>query len=302
MASDSCNKVTTAAERFSDSPGCQSATAREVRSRPSLAAGGWACVRCGNVNFPQKLFCNMRKCMSPRPLRAWRCKGCGFKESNPLAPRCPECNTARRLSRDDCILVYAHATGEIPFQFQPEAMMAQQLIKAPVGSWVCSACNNVNWPERTRCNGNRCKKARGSEDVLHTQKKRDVLRKYAQELSGPAIPPTLAALQEYAGVHEKGAPVVNSENDSSTVSSGSRSPCCTPAELAEKMITQQRLAELAKVVYIEKEADGRYPDVDDAPPGSWLCVCGNVNWPFRLSCNKLDCGMVRPFLPSHRDA
>ncbi|KAF4710731.1 hypothetical protein FOZ62_012146, partial [Perkinsus olseni] len=61
--------------------------------------------------------------------------------------------------------------------------------------------------------------------------------------------------------------------------------------LAEKMITQQRLAELAKVVYVEKEADGRYPDVDDAPPGSWLCVCGNVNWPFRLSCNKLDCGM-----------
>ncbi|KAF4757061.1 hypothetical protein FOZ63_015059, partial [Perkinsus olseni] len=79
MPSDSCNKVATAAERFPDSPGCQSATAREatVRSRPSLAAGGWECVRCGNVNFPQKLFCNMRKCMSPRPLRAWRCKGCG---------------------------------------------------------------------------------------------------------------------------------------------------------------------------------------------------------------------------------
>jgi len=41
--------------------------------------GDWSCHSCGNVNFADRAFCNMRKCEAPRALGEWQCPACGNK-------------------------------------------------------------------------------------------------------------------------------------------------------------------------------------------------------------------------------
>uniref|UniRef100_A0A7S1MID5 RanBP2-type domain-containing protein n=1 Tax=Alexandrium catenella TaxID=2925 RepID=A0A7S1MID5_ALECA len=38
--------------------------------------GDWLCSQCGNMNFADRAFCNMRKCSAPRQLTDWVCS-CG---------------------------------------------------------------------------------------------------------------------------------------------------------------------------------------------------------------------------------
>merc|ERR1719460_2327861 len=37
---------------------------------------GWQC-ECGNMNFADRAFCNLRKCGKPRVLTDWTCDMCG---------------------------------------------------------------------------------------------------------------------------------------------------------------------------------------------------------------------------------
>jgi len=44
----------------------------------------WSCLKCGNLNFGDRAYCNMRKCGAPKPLperghleQGWQCSACG---------------------------------------------------------------------------------------------------------------------------------------------------------------------------------------------------------------------------------
>ncbi|KAF4677248.1 hypothetical protein FOL47_002487 [Perkinsus chesapeaki] len=256
---------------------------------PTLEGGGWKCIRCKNINFREKLFCNMRKCQSPRPLEPWTCKDCGHEEPNPLAPRCSECSAVRPLTREDCIVIHAHATGDIPLQFQPHSLTVQQFIKAPRGAWICSSCNNVNWPARTRCNGKNCYKSRGTDDLMHTEYVRELF-KVTHESLGESTP---AALQECAGDMADDVPEIELDNDDST--SGSVSPSCASVKVADRLSSQQRLADLVRTLFTET-MPWNSPVAQDSLPGSWICMCGKVNWPSRHSCDRPECSIPRPFI------
>merc|ERR1712046_272451 len=46
----------------------------------------------------------------------------------------------------------------------PSAPSGQREQKPPPGSWVCTACNNVNWPNRETCNAKNCGQPRALVD------------------------------------------------------------------------------------------------------------------------------------------
>ncbi|KAK3243725.1 hypothetical protein CYMTET_46637 [Cymbomonas tetramitiformis] len=42
-----------------------------------------------------------------------------------------------------------------------------------------------------------------------------------------------------------------------------------------------------------REDESKEKKDDPAPDGSWICSCGNVNYPFRTKCNRRNCGLDR---------
>merc|ERR1712118_523762 len=93
-------------------------------------AGSWKCLGCENVNWPKRTTC--KKCELSRE----HADGGPPPSSMLHAP-------ARPMSFGGCGNTYGALTlGPPP---------AQSNGKHPAGSWVCSGCENVNWPMRTTC-------------------------------------------------------------------------------------------------------------------------------------------------------
>lgn len=104
------------------------------------ADGSWTCV-CGNLNYPNRMVCNSRSCGKPRPAPSW---GGAFGYDAPAFQQ------------------PYYAVG-----MQLASMVSagrQQKPKDPPGSWSCTACKNVNWPDRQTCNAKNCGQPRDLVD------------------------------------------------------------------------------------------------------------------------------------------
>jgi len=97
---------------------------QQQRQQP-LPEGCWSCLACGNINWPTRDTCNKRSCGRPRA---------EVDGGQPAAQSLPAGN--------------ANRTQATP----------------PEGSWVCTACNNVNWPTRDTCNKRICGRPRAEVD------------------------------------------------------------------------------------------------------------------------------------------
>lgn len=248
----------------------------------------WICPGCGNENYEGRLFCNMRKCGAAKPgltaadlARHPTGGGLGFAggyaRPPPVAPMVPP-----------------------PYQQGPPPGYHQG---APPGSWKCLSCGNVNYPQRTQCNGQngRCGQPRSAVD---------------------GGPPILVAPQVPPPQPPPIAPYVvppPRPSGGSSVPDGSW-VCLACKNVNYPTRTHCNARECARP---REEVDGGPPPAADdgfdggegmgmpqpartfAPPGasgndvppagSWVCpACANVNWPTRTNCNKRSCGLPRP--------
>lgn len=159
----------------------------------AAAPGAWRCPDCGNQNYPGRTHCNSRSCGRPAPSGfsfngggEGGGKGSGPKVIDPRMAEpgswlCPACGNSNYPGRTHCnrrscgqpappgVAGYARApaqdfsgfVGGFGTASQPKGGGKQQ---APEGSWICTACNNVNYPTRTTCNSTSCGKPRAAVD------------------------------------------------------------------------------------------------------------------------------------------
>lgn len=138
--------------------------------------GSWTCSQCGNVNWPTRSTCNGKRggalcalpreqCEGPRevaksspPPGSWLCSACG-NVNWPIRTTCNGKNCARMREEVD------GGAPKLPTVVAPSATMPSQSSSQssqssapspPDGSWICHACQNVNWPTRTHCNRRTC--------------------------------------------------------------------------------------------------------------------------------------------------
>lgn len=184
--------------------------------------GSWSCMACGNANFPTRQYCNGRNgtCGIPR----WQAEAGGSRGKG--------------------------ASQDAGFDGGKGAISTAR----PEGSWVCHSCQNVNWPTRATCNGNRgaCNMPRSA----------------AMGATGAAAPPQGSWVCILcANVNFPTRMTCNGR------SCGRDRSECDGGPPAASHVSTERTA---------------------APEGAWTCkLCGNVNWPNRLVCNKHDCGEPR---------
>ncbi|EER12169.1 hypothetical protein Pmar_PMAR016569 [Perkinsus marinus ATCC 50983] len=264
-------------------------TGPAARPLPSLENGGWKCVRCGNINYSHKLFCNMRKCNAPKPLENWNCHACGVRSVKPLARECDNCLAERKTTRDEEILLEAHRTGTLPTTADKKNTFIQELLSAPFGSWICVKCNNVNWPARTICNGRTCQKGREASDIEYT-------RKYKAELEKRGF---VADMIKMNSTSSGSTPTVNVPSDSplpgSTVASGVATPAADTirGDSHGSLSHGRGYGAPGRNVYHEevshltasKSGSTRQLDMSKL----WKCELAK-----RTHCNKHGCGVVKP--------
>jgi len=71
-----------------------------------LVAGMWKCLECGNINYPTRTSCNMRKCGAPKPVEGeqvdlWKCLECGnFNYPSRTACNRRKCRAPRNIKKE----------------------------------------------------------------------------------------------------------------------------------------------------------------------------------------------------------
>lgn len=138
--------------------------------------GSWICKKCANVNWPLRTSC--KKCDISRdegdpaylqmcaatgenPAGSWLCSGCQ-NVNWPKRTSCKKCSLPReQVDAGDPPPTSKplRARSNVPFpNFAPRPQVNQfqgrnskSLSAHPTGSWSCSSCENVNWPQRTTC-------------------------------------------------------------------------------------------------------------------------------------------------------
>lgn len=133
---------------FCNMRSCQKAkpglTLKEISMFPAVApprsTGGvqppaWTCPGCGNQNFPGRLKCNSKKCGKPFPAGAMP----GVAMAGMMGP-----------------MGLQAAAAAYGMQMMAPRPSASKSKPAPDGSWICTSCQNVNWPTRETCNARGC--------------------------------------------------------------------------------------------------------------------------------------------------
>lgn len=195
-------------------------------------AGTWSCMICGNENYPTRQYCNGKNgtCGIPR----WQAEAGG----------------------KSAVGGKSAAAGKGSGGGGKGAGAGLSPSPQP-GSWTCPSCQNVNWPTRQTCNGNRgaCSVPRSAAMGAPGGK-------------GAAPPPQGSWVCRLC----------------SNVNFPSRMTCngkacgrdrseCDGGPPAARHVSTERTA---------------------APEGAWTCgACQNVNWPNRLVCNARNCGAPR---------
>eukprot|EP00434_Breviolum_minutum_P011700 symbB.v1.2.010321.t1/scaffold671.1/size323421/2 len=218
--------------------------------------GNWSCEACGNVNFQFRDTCN--RCANPKPYVQpagqkpiagingnWECEACG-NVNFPHRDRCNRCSTPKQP-----------AIGMAPAAMATAAPQSKGPPQAGVdGNWTCSACGNVNFAKRDRCN--RCS----------APKPLDVVEEYGM------TPPLVTSI----GFTHRGPPVAGVDGNWAC-------PQCQNINFAHRSSCNR--CGFAK----PEERRGSRPVA--GVNGNWACLaCGNVNFPARTHCNL--CGAVKP--------
>lgn len=244
----------------------------------------WTCPGCGNHNHENRPFCNMRSCGVAKPglnvgqiqISAsgggYQAQGKGGSQGPGGSWECMLCGNANFPTRQYCN--GKNGTCGVP-RWQGESREAGGFRgggwagvgagaganMSPPGSWVCSTCQNVNFPTRMTCNGNRG--ACGTPRSFTTAKG-----------GSKGTPPTGSWVCTIcANVNFPSRTTCNGNTcgrERSEVDGG-------PPDAPEARVSFSGGAERAP-----------------APEGAWTCrLCQNVNWPNRMTCNARACGAPR---------
>lgn len=209
--------------------------------------GSWICGACGNVNYPDRTHCNKRSCGVPRegPRPAPQPRYTPLTAPPPPRPGLPPPRRGRK--------------------------------GAPEGSWVCSACDNVNYPSRTTCNARGCGRPREEVELPN-----GVIN------GGPEPEQQIEDFPEGSWVCGSCQNVNFPGRDKCN-----RRTCGKPrVDIGGGGPVHLEPAPYKPMPYAPPEP--RAPPPGDYPEGSWVCgSCQNVNFPSRETCNRRDCGAKR---------
>ena len=130
----------------------------------------WTCYNCDNLNYPLRTQCNkcsMSKAEAVAPeTRAgrlasgdtqWQCAGCGNNNYH-FRLACNKCkadrpprNASELYTCSDQAYSGGYPVQQYASSYNTGGSVARTT-NAPTSNWICSDCENVNWPKRTKCN------------------------------------------------------------------------------------------------------------------------------------------------------
>lgn len=236
------------------------APATKVQNTGPPAGQGetWSCLSCGNVNWPLRTVCNRKECGALGP---WTCPVCSNQNYQGRAV-CNRKGCSQSHPSNSAVVAAAVAGKVVPGMPGLQALLLASS-GAPAGSWLCTGCNNINWPLRSNCNNKVCGLPRSQAD------------------GGPVS-------------HRPGLGGVGSGIPSgSWVCTG-----CQNINWPLRTTCNNKTCGLPR-----EQVDGGPPPIAVSsthgipgmnPAGSWTCtVCGNTNWPLRQTCNNKSCGLPR---------
>jgi len=285
----------------------------------------WACAKCGNLNYAGRLVCNMRRCQAPRPGTStgntvagsgsdegWMCVNCGNENYHGrLFCNMRKCGHARPgLTATD---VARHTSVGGLGGGAPAATFAAitpNVQSAPPGSWKCIVCNNVNYPQRTTCNGQQgqCGSPRPAMESRAMG---------AAATPNGAVPSVSVAPSNGAGVQSpagswvclacknvnypartscnaRGCGLPRDEVDGGSPTAANSGPQGGSVPTPTALPRSSGAVTSASVPAGWVPAPTALPESSGAGGGSWVCpACQNVNWPTRTVCNKRNCGLPR---------
>lgn len=255
-------------------------------ARPDEEGEQWACPKCGNMNYPSRSFCNMRKCQAPRPngqtpTENWTCPGCGNEN---YASRL-FCNIRRCQQAKPGLTLTELKQSEQRSMSMPMSMQAPLTNGGANGSppaWTCPACGNQNYPGRWKCNTNKCSRPYPGTPYSGMMQQSPMGAQYQQSPMG--------ALQMLPTYMPKPAKKERPPPDGSWVCVS-----CKNVNFPTRDTCNKKSCNLPRHV-----ADGGPPEPQapkpqlPVPEGAWTCVCGNVNWPTRTVCNRRACQLPKP--------
>lgn len=251
--------------------------------------GSWSCKGCQNMNWPLRTKC--KKCEMPReegdqnyhgfcaasgqnPPGSWICTGCQ-NVNWPLRTSCKKCSTSRELvdggtpPQSSNLQAFQRSSVPVatlqPGSFNSNGGGGQN----PPGSWICTGCENVNWPLRTSC-----KKCSASRELVDGGA--PLNSSHLQAFQRPGVTAAMPVPSSFngnagGGVHPPGSWNCNSCGNTNWPLRTQCKKCAAPKQ------------------------DSSANASNAGPAGSWTCpACSNVNWPLRTFCNKKECGHPKP--------
>lgn len=235
---------------------------------------GWMC-ECGNVNFADRLFCNLRKCNKAKP-------GADIPSTERGGPKwvCEHCDNENFSDRTTCNMRKCGQPrpgfeqqagfgkgGKVAQMFAPSfapSFQYQASFSAPVkggATWVCGHCGNENYSDRTTCNLRKCGMPRMNGCQQFGKGKFNPMNAMMGQIYQHQFQPQ-QAMMPYGGYGGKGMPAIGMGKGKAA-------------------------------------AVGRAPAPPAAVKEGWTCTCGNVNFADREKCNMNSCGLPRPATGLH---
>lgn len=132
---------------------------------PAVAVADWFCGACGNKNFADREFCNMRKCAAPRfaakammpmlaAMPAFAAKAFSPQVNNLYAFTGGKSSAKppRQMREGDWMC----PCGNANFSDRAFCNMRKCNAARPLTNWNCGVCANMNYADRTHCNMRNC--------------------------------------------------------------------------------------------------------------------------------------------------
>lgn len=262
---------------------------------------GWLCEKCGNHNYENRSFCNMRKCGAPGP---WTCQSCGNKNFAGRAfCNMRSCNQPRpaaggfdgggqqQAAIQALAMLQTSGLGQIPgvqegiTKIMSSAGVAggrpqqhqQHQQQFQEGSWVCLGCGNINFPTRMSCNAKLCGRSRTEVDGGPPKAGASTKSIF---MPGSWV---CGSCQNINWPKRETCGMRSCNKSRAEVDAGAPSP---------QMLQAQHEADVMAHQPAMMDATSN-PNADPAN-GAWNCVhCGNLNFAGREVCNKRTCGQPR---------
>lgn len=283
-----------------------------AHSIDSPRPASWSCPGCGNENRPGRLFCNIRTCGLAKPGLTQR------DFDSVMAPLPPNggLNTHFQATQVCMPIVTPPHVQQMPQSVPPPSIRGP----VPPGSWMCTTCNNVNFPDRAVCNGRRgmCGLPRPTADVLQALQAAPQPMRAAVGGSPPLgswvclacgnvnFPSRVVCNSRTCGKPREqvdgGAPgVPPPQGNFGTLSPYGMTQPEYGVDGIDYRAQMAAFAQHTAPVHMGQSLDNTGlmaapPQMASTPPaGSWVCPsCQNVNYPSRTHCNRRHCNLPRP--------